>query len=451
MKKITIDIAGMHCKSCELRLEKALQGVENVIKVHASQPKGRVEISYDTTRPDKTVLRALIQENGYKIGKEAKPSWLHPHPRKYLEFFLIALAFYAVYILIKMSGFSLGGFGDLTSPTFGVAFLVGVTAGVSSCMVLVGGLILGVSSKWNEEHIHASRWHRFEPHLYFNIGRIVGFGILGGLLGLFGAFISLSPFAIGVLTIATGFIMLLLGVNLSDLSPRLSRVSITLPKFLGSGIANNGSASKHLTALGTGALTFFLPCGFTLAMQAYAITTGSFVTGALTMIAFALGTAPGLLGVGGLTSSLSGVVAKRFFKIIGVLVLLLALFNISNGYTLMSLGGSLKIVPPTEIESDEIQEIYMTEADGGYTPNIFHIKPNRKTRWIIEATNPYTCASQLSAPSIGVQKQLELGKNVVEFISPASGIIKFSCSMGMYPGKIIIDPSLGEKISPEVR
>ncbi|NCP77121.1 sulfite exporter TauE/SafE family protein [bacterium] len=47
-----------------------------------------------------------------------------------------------------------------------------------------------------------------------------------------------------------------------------------------------------MTALGSGALTFFLPCGFTLAMQAYAITTGSFITGALTMMAFALGTAP---------------------------------------------------------------------------------------------------------------------------------------------------------------
>lgn len=53
--------------------------------------------------------------------------------------------------------------------------------------------------------------------------------------------------------------------------------------------------------------------------------------------------------------------------------------------------------------------------------------------------NPYSCASQLTAPSIGVSKQLEQGENVIEFISPASGIIRFSCSMGMYSGKIIID------------
>ncbi|EKD29771.1 MAG: hypothetical protein ACD_78C00275G0002 [uncultured bacterium (gcode 4)] len=439
MKKLTIDVAGMHCKSCELLLERSIRGVENVEKVHANQSKGTVEVSYSETVPDEKVIESIIEENGYKLGKEAKLPWFHSSPKKYLETFLIALALSIIYIVAKMSGFSLGGFGNFTSPTLTVAFLVGVTAGVSSCMALVGGLILGVSSKWNEEHIHASKWHRFEPHLYFNIGRVAGFGILGGLLGIFGSFVSLSPFAIGVLTVATGLIMLLLGINLSELSPRLSRVSITLPKFLGAGVANDWGVSKHITALSTGALTFFLPCGFTLAMQAYAITTGSFTTGALTMMAFALGTAPGLLGVGWLTSSLSGTIAKRFFRFMGVLVLLLALFNISNGYTLMNLGGSMKVVPSTGIVSDEFQEIRMTEWDGGYTPNVFHIKPNRKTRWIINATNPYSCASQLTAPSIGVSKQLEQGENVIEFISPASGTIRFSCSMGMYSGKIIVD------------
>lgn len=174
-------------------------------------------------------------------------------------------------------------------------------------------------------------------------------------------------------------------------------------------------------------------------MQAYAITTGSFATGGLIMMTFALGTAPGLLGVGGLTSYLSGKGTKRFFKFTGVLVLALALFNISNGYTLMNLGGSTKIVPSTGVVSDEVQEIRMTESDSGYTPNIFHIKPNIKTRWIINATNPYSCASQLTAPAIGVSKQLEQGENIIEFISPASGVINFSCSMGMYSGKIIID------------
>lgn len=60
-------------------------------------------------------------------------------------------------MLAKMNGFSFGAFGDISSPTFGVAFLVGLTAGVSSCMALIGGLVLAVSAKWNEEHLKASK------------------------------------------------------------------------------------------------------------------------------------------------------------------------------------------------------------------------------------------------------------------------------------------------------
>lgn len=39
MKKLTIDVSGMHCKSCELLLERSIKSVENVQKVHADQHK----------------------------------------------------------------------------------------------------------------------------------------------------------------------------------------------------------------------------------------------------------------------------------------------------------------------------------------------------------------------------------------------------------------------------
>ncbi len=39
MKKLTIDVTGMHCKSCELLLERSIKSVENVEKVDADQLK----------------------------------------------------------------------------------------------------------------------------------------------------------------------------------------------------------------------------------------------------------------------------------------------------------------------------------------------------------------------------------------------------------------------------
>lgn len=110
--------------------------------------------------------------------------------------------------------------------------MVGLTAGVSSCMALVGGLVLGISAKWNQSHANGSRWSRFEPHAYFNLGRVFGFALLGGLLGLFGSVIHVSNLFLGSMTFLAGMTMIFLGLGLTKISPRLSNVSITLPKFL---------------------------------------------------------------------------------------------------------------------------------------------------------------------------------------------------------------------------
>ncbi|MDR2416217.1 MAG: sulfite exporter TauE/SafE family protein [Candidatus Peribacteria bacterium] len=39
-------------------------------------------------------------------------------------------------------------------------------------------------------------------------------------------------------------------------------------------------------------MTFFVPCGFTFAMQLYAMQTGSFLSGGVVMLLFAVGTLP---------------------------------------------------------------------------------------------------------------------------------------------------------------
>lgn len=142
MKKIAIDVTGMHCKSCELLLERSIQDMENVQKVRANQSDGTVEVSYDGTAPDEKAIETIILESGYRIGRETELPWFHTSLSKYMETILIMLALFAVYMAAKMSNLSFPGFGNLSSPTLGVAFLVGLTAGVSGCMALIGGIIL---------------------------------------------------------------------------------------------------------------------------------------------------------------------------------------------------------------------------------------------------------------------------------------------------------------------
>ena len=125
-------------------------------------------------------------------------------------------------------------------------------------------------------------------------------------------------------------------------------------------------------------------------MQLYAMSTGNFLSGALIMGAFALGTAPGLLGIGGLTSVLKGAFAKKFFKFAGVLVIV-SLFNISNGANLTGWKPSLKRNIVAEEPADDpnvtiengVQIVKMDQLAGGYKPNSFTIQKGIPVKWII--------------------------------------------------------------------
>ena len=90
-----------------------------------------------------------------------------------------------------------------------------------------------------------------------------------------------------------------------------------------------------------GALTFFLPCGFTITAQSLALLSGSVFTGALIMGAFALGTIPVLLfiGLSSVKFSSKPHLTERFSKVAGFLVLFFALYNISNQATVLGFTG----------------------------------------------------------------------------------------------------------------
>jgi len=311
---------------------------------------------------------------------------------------------------------------------------------------LVGGLVLGISARHAEKHPEATALQNFRPHVFFNIGRIISYFLLGGLIGMIGKAFQLSGIVLGTLIIAVGLVMFLLGLQLTEISPRLSSFKFTLPSSISKALGIRKHHEKeysHLNSMFVGALTFFLPCGFTQAMQLYAMTTGSFTQGALIMSIFALGTTPGLLGVGGLASVLKGQSAKKFFKFAGLVVLFLAVFNITNGYNLTG-WGAFNFSQNNQIQNvnDEnvsiengVQIVKMEQGTFGYSPDEFIIKKGIPVKWIVNSENQYTCASSIYSQKLGISKTLIAGENVIEFTPDQTGQIPFSCSMGMYTGK----------------
>ncbi|MFA6171410.1 MAG: sulfite exporter TauE/SafE family protein [Patescibacteria group bacterium] len=456
MKKLTIPIKGMHCKSCEMLIEDKLKEVTGVKKSVLNHKRGIAEIHYEAQKPRTKEIEKAIRSAGYEIGAEKDAGRISRDINDYKDLGLALAVILGVYLALKSFGITGINFGSsLTQPgSLPVVLLIGVTAGFSTCMALVGGLVLGTAARFGAAHPEATAFQKFKPHLFFNLGRILGFALLGGVLGIIGSVFQFNGLTLGGLTIIVALIMLLMGLQLIGIFPGLNSFKLTLPKFISRGLGIKTEAGKysHLKSALLGALTFFLPCGFTQAMQLFAVSTGSFQTGALVMGTFALGTAPGLLGVGGITALVKGIFARRFFKFAGLLVIIFALFNLINGYNLTGLSfgeagrnevNAVQSDPNVTMENN-VQVVKMAEVSNGYTPNRFTIKKGIPVRWVIDAQAPNSCASTIVLSKYNIVKSLVAGENIIEFTPAETGTLKFSCSMGMYTGVFNVVDETGQ-------
>ena len=451
MDHFKLPIRGMHCRSCELLLEEKLKEVTHVSSVSVSYSKGEAKIGFSFNHPSRHDLEKAVQEAGYEVGTQESLMWLSRSYSDYRELFKAGAILLILYYLARGTGL-LDISLQTSNVTYSFALIIGLVAGISTCMAIVGGLILGISARHAEVHPEATAWQKFRPHLYFNIGRISGYAFLGGLLGALGGFFRISGSFQALLTLAVGVVMIVLGLKLTGISPRLRESSLTLPaslaKFLG--INRHQKEYSHKSAVITGALTFFLPCGFTQAMQLAAVSSGSFTRGAIIMGLFALGTAPALLSIGGLTSVIKGVIAKRFYAIVGLAVFAFGIFNVNNALTLVGLRSSIASSVHTANSSqivDGVQIVRMTQKSAGYDPNSFTIKKGVPVKWIIASEAPYSCAASIYMPSMNIQQSLQAGENTIQFTPTQSGTLPFSCAMGMYRGSFSVIDGSGEETS----
>lgn len=446
-KYIKIPIKGMHCRSCEILIEENLKEIDSIRSVDISYKIGEATIYYGGNTPPTLQIHKVINDSGYSVGVDEALPFITRNKKEYVNLGIAFLFLTVAYFVFRGLGLTnLNLTPDISSPSWGLIVLIGVVAGFSSCMALVGGLSLGLSTKFIESHPTATSAEKFRPHLFFILGRILSYALLGGVLGMIGAVFQLSSTASGIVTILVGVVMLIMGLQLINIFPRLTKFKLTLPKSISKALGINTKSKEynHGQAMIMGAFTFFLPCGFTQAMQLYAISTGTFGFGALVMGLFALGTAPGLLSIGGVTSLVQGEFKEKFFKAAGLAVIFFGLFNLNNGYTLanLSVGGTNRnssnletvINDPNVTLENGVQVVRMTESNSGYSPNKFSVKKGVPVKWIIDAKAPYSCASVILVPKLKIQKFLSAGENIVEFTPTETGTLPFSCSMGMYTG-----------------
>lgn len=327
-----LHVQGMHCNACILLTESELQDHPKVSTAKSSLKTHTVEVCGDFgDMPLEDIaqeLGGLLTKHGYSLSTEKKEQ-----PVRWSEFKIAlpgALVFLALFIALQKMGIvNLIGAGNVS---YGTAFLIGIIASLSTCMAVVGGLVLSMSATFAKEG------DRVRPQLFFHTGRLLSFFLLGGVIGAIGANFSLNTTATFVLSLLIGIVMFILGINLLDVFPWAKKLQPTMPKFLAKNALGVSKLNHTLTPLLVGIVTFFLPCGFTQSMQLYTLSTGSFFNGGLTMLSFALGTLPvlALISFSSFSiqnSSKSGI----FFKTAGLVVILFALINIVNSLVIIGL------------------------------------------------------------------------------------------------------------------
>jgi len=359
--------------------------------------------------------------------------------RDYVEIAAVFLILAAVYFLLRQIDVLPNGFAIAEGISFGLIFLIGLVASVSTCAAVTGGLLLAVVARFNTANAHLSRTEKFRPHIYFNTGRIVSYAALGGAIGALGMSLDLSPAANGVLMLIAAAVMIGIGLQMLGLLP-LGWLRLRMPAAFSQRVNALASSRSNGGMFLLGALTFFLPCGFTQALQLYVLAQGSIVTGAATMFVFALGTLPALISISAVSSFASGSLQRHAVKVAGAAVVFLGLVNIQPGLMLARSNTDLaSLSTPVDRTNDRraqivdgIQTVEMKVIGLSYEPNQFVVTRGVPVVWRIEAREAEGCGRVLIAPKASVRKLLSTAAtNVITFIPEDAGEISFNCGMGM--------------------
>ena len=308
-----LKIRGMICRSCVGEVEALLLHTRGVIRAKVSYLKGQAQLEYDPELVSLSDVQKRLAENGYQSGDRGLSGVA-------LDGLCLALTLLLTWLLLGSSHHSME-LGN--SAGFGAAFLLGLMTS-PHCLGMCGGILLGNCAQ-NRSPALAS--------LAYNVGRILSYTAIGGIFGALGTVIAYSMSVKSMLFTMAGLAVILIGLNLWGLLPGLGALIASQPSFCQLPTQTQKCFAGRPLLIGL--LTGLMPCASLYTMWLHAVSGGSAVYGAETMLAFALGTVPLLFLFGALGALIPKKWNKYFLKASAVLVTAMGLKMLITGLRML--------------------------------------------------------------------------------------------------------------------
>ncbi|HUJ22712.1 MAG TPA: sulfite exporter TauE/SafE family protein [Bryobacteraceae bacterium] len=202
----------------------------------------------------------------------------------------------------------------MTPIEFSAMFGLGLVSSLH-CVQMCGPIVLSYSLPLAKS---ANRNQLIGAHAAYNLGRITTYSALGAAAGLMGGALNvatrLAGFANGA-RIGAGLAMIVAAVLISGALPRSGLIQIAPVGVFSRAASRTLLSPQPASKFRLGLLLGFMPCGLVYAALLKSVETGTAANGALSMLAFGLGTVAALAGIG-LVSSKAGLHVGRWSNVI---------------------------------------------------------------------------------------------------------------------------------------
>lgn len=434
-----LNIGGMTCVNCQNKIEKKLCATPGIESAEVSYNAGTAVVAYDSGIISLRDIAAIIRKLDYDV-LTASPQKPESNITRAAGAVLIIVTMYIVMQRIGLTQVT-GNFQLADSGMgYGMLFIIGLVTSVH-CVAMCGGINLSQCIPASAPDKGGSKLAVLRPTFLYNLGRVISYTIVGGIIGALGSAFALPGGFKGIVQIIAGVFMVIMGVNMLGIFPWLRKFSPRMPKLFANKI--NAEKGKSKSPLYIGLLNGLMPCGPLQAMQLYALSTGNPAAGALSMMLFSLGTVPLMFGLGALSSILSKKFTSKMMTAGAILVVVLGLSMFSQGWSLSGFSG----LPLNTSDSDNAQGIVIEDGfqvinstlESGRYPAIT-VQAGIPVRWTINSPQGSVngCNNRMFIPEYGIEYKFQTGENVIEFTPEKSGIFRYSCWMGMIRSSITV-------------